>query len=75
MRSHPLVAKRIPQLNDVKISELNTNEKLKAHGAGIVKVLDGLIEHIDDHEWLKEQANEANMKQYIVPIRSRFVFS
>lgn len=67
LRSHPLVAKRIPQLKDVKISDLPTNEKFKTYGAGIVKVLDGLIEHIDDPEWRKEHAKEANLKQYIVP--------
>lgn len=67
LRSHPLVAKRIPQLKDVKISDLSTNEKVKTYGATIVKVLDGLIEHIDDPEWRKEHAKEANLKQYIVP--------
>jgi len=67
LRSHPLVAKRIPQLKDVKISDLSTNEKVKTYGATIVKVIDGLVEHIDDPEWRKEHAKEANLKQYIVP--------
>jgi len=66
--SYPRVSKHtIPELSDVPFNELDANEKFLAYGDGITKILNGLIDYIDD-DWRSEQIKETNLKQYLDPI-------